>query len=255
MADRDDAPGVQPALRRLHPKPVHRVGHVLERARMAGSVLAEGPDLAAGGNLDDDDRARCAGPGEGDVATVRRPGGVVLDGAARREATRVGADTALARIAQLLPALLVTAPATTAIPATLIAVRVDQAERYARPEADDLLRVSEARVPLREGESSRVVLFRDRRDASEHVAASATGTGEYVMRMVGTRALSERIERGAPLAEAVESVLEEMGRAFDADVGLVAVDRHGEVAARHRTRDMPHAWFSGEGPVTARARA
>jgi GTP cyclohydrolase II len=76
----------------------------------------------------------------------------------------------LARIAQLLPALLVTAPASTAIPATLIAVRVDQVERYARPEADDLLRVSEARVPLREGETSRVVLFRDRRDASEHVA-------------------------------------------------------------------------------------
>jgi isoaspartyl peptidase/L-asparaginase-like protein (Ntn-hydrolase superfamily) len=50
-------------------------------------------------------------------------------------------------------------------------------------------------------------------------------------------------------------VLEEMGRAFDADVGLISVDRHGEVAARHRTRDMPHAWFSGDGPVTARARA
>jgi GTP cyclohydrolase II len=76
----------------------------------------------------------------------------------------------LAKSAQLLPALLVTELVTDAVPATVLAVRVDQVERYALPGADDLLRVSEARVPLREGEDSRVVLFRDRRDASEHVA-------------------------------------------------------------------------------------
>jgi GTP cyclohydrolase II len=76
----------------------------------------------------------------------------------------------LAKSAQLLPALLVTELMTDAVPATVLAVRVDQVERYALPGADDLLRVSEARVPLREGEDSRVVLFRDRRDASEHVA-------------------------------------------------------------------------------------
>jgi GTP cyclohydrolase II len=76
----------------------------------------------------------------------------------------------LAKIAQLLPALLVTEAGATSVPGNLIAVRVDQVERYALPDADDLLRVSEARVPLRAGEASRVVLFRDRRDASEHVA-------------------------------------------------------------------------------------
>jgi GTP cyclohydrolase II len=76
----------------------------------------------------------------------------------------------LAKSAQLLPALLVTELMTDAVPSTVLAVRVDQVERYALPGADDLLRVSEARVPLREGEDSRVVLFRDRRDASEHVA-------------------------------------------------------------------------------------
>jgi beta-aspartyl-peptidase (threonine type) len=91
--------------------------------------------------------------------------------------------------------------------------------------------------------------------ASEHVAASATGTGEYVMRILSTRAVSERVGRGEPLAEAIRAVLEEMGRMFDADVGLIAVDRHGNVAAQHRTRDMPHAWFSGDSQVAARARA
>ena len=91
--------------------------------------------------------------------------------------------------------------------------------------------------------------------ASEHVAASATGTGEYVMRLLSTRVISERVERGAPLPEAVRAVLEDMGRMFDADVGVIAVDRHGNVVAQHRTRDMPHAWFSGDSPVVSRARA
>ena len=36
--------------------------------------------------------------------------------------------------------------------------------------------------------------------------------------------------------------------------GIVAVDREGRALARHRTRDMPHAFFSGEGPVVAHAR-
>ena len=90
--------------------------------------------------------------------------------------------------------------------------------------------------------------------ASEHVAASATGTGEYVMRLLSTRAVSERVARGESLDDAMRAVLEEMGRAFDADVGIIAVDRHGNAVARHRTRDMPHAWFTGEEPVTARAR-
>jgi beta-aspartyl-peptidase (threonine type) len=91
--------------------------------------------------------------------------------------------------------------------------------------------------------------------ASEHVAASATGTGEYVMRLLSTRVVSERVARGEPLDEAVRAVLEQMGHAFDADVGIIAVDREGRAVAQHRTRDMPHAWFSGDAPVTARARA
>lgn len=90
--------------------------------------------------------------------------------------------------------------------------------------------------------------------ASEHVAASATGTGEYVMRLLSTRAISERVARGEALDLAMRGVLQEMGAAFDADVGIIAVDRHGNPVAQHRTRDMPHAFFSGQGPITARAR-
>ena len=90
--------------------------------------------------------------------------------------------------------------------------------------------------------------------ASQSVAASATGTGEFVLRSLATRSISEAVERGAPLAAAMRTVLERLGRDFDADVGFVAVDRLGTAVATHRTRDMPHAFFEGEGAVVARMR-
>jgi beta-aspartyl-peptidase (threonine type) len=90
--------------------------------------------------------------------------------------------------------------------------------------------------------------------ASSRVAASATGTGEFVLRSLATRAISERVERGESLSQAVSAVLEGLGRDYDADVGLIAVDDHGTPVALHRTRDMPHACFSGSGPLLARMR-
>ena len=91
--------------------------------------------------------------------------------------------------------------------------------------------------------------------ASDRVAASATGTGEYVIRSLGGRAVSEAVERGATLANAMQDVLDKLGRDFDADVGIVAVDSAGNAAAQHRTRDMPHAFFTATGDVVARMRA
>lgn len=91
--------------------------------------------------------------------------------------------------------------------------------------------------------------------ACARVAASATGTGEYVLRSLATRAVAERVEGGAPLAGAVAAVLARLGEDYDADVGLIAVDDRGTPVALHRTRDMPHAFFSGEGAVVSRMRA
>jgi beta-aspartyl-peptidase (threonine type) len=90
--------------------------------------------------------------------------------------------------------------------------------------------------------------------ASKHVAASATGTGEFVMRALAARAISEAVERGAPIARAVSEVLDGLRRDYGADVGIVAVDSAGIPVARHLTRDMPHAFFSGEDEVASRMR-
>ncbi len=90
--------------------------------------------------------------------------------------------------------------------------------------------------------------------ASAHIAASATGTGEFVLRALATRAISEAVENGATFPEAMQQVLEKLGRDYDADVGIVGVDRHGLPVAMHRTRAMPHAFFAGDAAVVARMR-
>jgi len=91
--------------------------------------------------------------------------------------------------------------------------------------------------------------------ASRHVAASATGTGEYVIRMLAARALSDAMERGANVANALDDVMGRLKRDFDADVGIIAVDSAGTPVARHLTRDMPHAWFAGDAGIVSLMRA
>jgi len=91
--------------------------------------------------------------------------------------------------------------------------------------------------------------------ACARVAASATGTGEFVLRSLATRAIAERVEQGMRLADAVAAVLARLGEDFDADVGFIAVDDQGVPVALHRTRDMPHAYFSGDAAVVSRMRA
>lgn len=91
--------------------------------------------------------------------------------------------------------------------------------------------------------------------ASAYAAASATGTGEYVVRSLATRAIAEAVERGTTLAAAMRDVLDRLGRDYDADVGFVAVDASGVAVAQHRTRDMPHAFFTDASEVTSRMRA
>ena len=90
--------------------------------------------------------------------------------------------------------------------------------------------------------------------ASRYVAASATGTGEYVIRSLAARAISDAMERGGSVDRAVADVLDRMHRDFDADVGMIAVDASGTPVARHLTRDMPHAFFSSTGDVVSRMR-
>lgn len=81
-----------------------------------------------------------------------------------------GAAVQLAKLAQLLPALLIGEARSGELPANVLWVTPEQVARHALPMDADLARVSEAAVPLKGDIASRIVLFRDLRDATEHVA-------------------------------------------------------------------------------------
>jgi len=90
--------------------------------------------------------------------------------------------------------------------------------------------------------------------ASIFAGASATGTGEYVIRSLACRQISDNVERGMSIADAVDAMLDQLGRDFDADVGFIAIDANGVPYGNHRTRDMPHAYFSGRSEIVAKMR-
>ncbi len=88
--------------------------------------------------------------------------------------------------------------------------------------------------------------------ANSFAASSATGTGEYVIRSLSCRAISEGVEKGKPLDAAIADVLAQMERDFDADVGFIGIDANGNTVANHSTEHMPHAYFSDASEIVAR---
>ena len=90
--------------------------------------------------------------------------------------------------------------------------------------------------------------------ASKFAASSATGTGEYVIRALATRQISDNVEKGMSLEDSIGAVLDALGRDFDADVGFIGIDSKGNTVGAHRTQHMPHAWFSGSSEIIAKMR-
>lgn len=90
--------------------------------------------------------------------------------------------------------------------------------------------------------------------ADKFAAASATGTGEFVIRSMATRQIADFVKAGHALEESVGLVLDQMGRDFDADVGFIAIDAAGHAVANHRTDAMPHAFFVDGADIVARMR-
>jgi len=88
--------------------------------------------------------------------------------------------------------------------------------------------------------------------ANKFAASSATGTGEYVIRSLSCRAISEGVERGKSLDDSVTEMLAQMTRDFDADVGFIAIDANGHAVANHSTAHMPHAFFKDDSKIVAR---
>lgn len=91
--------------------------------------------------------------------------------------------------------------------------------------------------------------------ASPFAGVSATGTGEYVIRAMSARQISDNVEKGMSLKQAIDAALDDLGRSFDADVGFIGIDAQGNAVGAHRTPHMPHAWFTGPSKIIARMKA
>ncbi len=91
--------------------------------------------------------------------------------------------------------------------------------------------------------------------ASKFAASSATGTGEYVIRALATRQISDNVERGMSLETSIGAVLDGLGRDYDADVGFIGIDANGNTVGAHRTPHMPHAYFTDGSEIIAKMRA
>ncbi|GAA0870708.1 isoaspartyl peptidase/L-asparaginase family protein [Brevundimonas basaltis] len=84
--------------------------------------------------------------------------------------------------------------------------------------------------------------------ADDRIAASATGQGEYFMRVAATAQVSWRVAAGQSLAEATQGVIDEIG-ALGGDGGLIALDRHGAIAAPFNSQGMKRAWLTSDGDI------
>jgi beta-aspartyl-peptidase (threonine type) len=84
--------------------------------------------------------------------------------------------------------------------------------------------------------------------ADDRIAASGTGQGEYFMRVAATAQVSWRVAAGQSLAEATRGVIDEIG-GLGGDGGLIALDRHGNIAQPFNSQGMKRAWLTPAGEV------
>jgi len=65
---------------------------------------------------------------------------------------------------------------------------------------------------------------------NESCAVSATGTGEYFIRLVVAHSICERVRAGIPVGDAAGELIHEVLPAAGGDGGVIAMDREGNIA-------------------------
>ena len=90
--------------------------------------------------------------------------------------------------------------------------------------------------------------------ATAHGAASSTGPGEFVMRVLATRQACDLMQTGQSAQTAADQTTQQIQTLFSAQTGMIAIDRNGNIGISHRTPEMPHAFVSSNGDITARIR-
>ena len=84
--------------------------------------------------------------------------------------------------------------------------------------------------------------------ASDRVAVSCTGQGEYFIRTAAAAQIHWRVEAGASITEAGAAVIAEIG-AMGGDGGLIALDALGNRADPFNSQGMKRAWLTPDGDI------
>jgi beta-aspartyl-peptidase (threonine type) len=79
----------------------------------------------------------------------------------------------------------------------------------------------------------------------EGAAVSCTGWGEGLLRIAAGQRISAAVRAGDALQSAVETTLSDLHRRMDGHAGIIAVDRHGNMAASYSTPFMAFAGPAG----------
>ncbi|MDT8306092.1 MAG: isoaspartyl peptidase/L-asparaginase [Anaerolineae bacterium] len=84
-----------------------------------------------------------------------------------------------------------------------------------------------------------------------HGAASATGYGEDLMKVLISKRVCDFIANGLPAANACQAAVQVLSERVGGHGGIIAVDARGNVGFAYNTVAMPHAWATGDGSVTS----
>jgi len=80
-------------------------------------------------------------------------------------------------------------------------------------------------------------------------AVSATGHGEFFIRHVVAYNICNRVELGTPLAEAADTVVNDILVKAKGEGGVIAIDRHGNIATPFNSEGMYRASVNTEGEM------
>ena len=91
--------------------------------------------------------------------------------------------------------------------------------------------------------------------ATPHAAASATGTGELMMRTLATKSVCDLVAAGHAAQRAALAAIRALPAQAGESGGMIALDTRGRVGVAMRGGVMPHAWSSDRAPrIAARLR-
>ncbi len=84
-------------------------------------------------------------------------------------------------------------------------------------------------------------------------AASATGSGEMLMRIVPSKMACDLLAAGTPAMAAARAVIRYLHARVGGYGGLILLDREGHVGLAHNTPNMSYAYITPEGEIVAGA--